>query len=523
MLLCIQRADIDAITADTAGKVYADAVAAALAAGADRFSPQDEAAVRAARAAVRLDTSIARRILDAQVRKSFLGFVTRSRAARGGREEAGKALRELVVFSNVVAAPLLRDVMTDAEREADEKAEAMEKAQKEIAEIMAKAKAEGGEEGEEGEEGAAPATAAAPAKPAPALDAGAVAMSKADALAAAAAGKAGAVAAPKTPALDDGKRGQSGITLAADVPLVDRVEAYRTFLLWCLSGETVRMPMGGTMTVNRDASEFARLDQLASVLGLAPADVAGVQAELAEQAFRQQVQNAVGGGVLSPDRAAELEALRQKMGLPKDAADRVIKSVQAERVAGGLQADSKRGAVTLQTLLDMKDAGVDVKAAVGQEMRQALYNQELAARLANGRGDFDADATLTRLPADLGLAVDKCRAEAARLAKDKRRVTLVQAVSSLRQRDGRGAARALNNLLSCERAAPAAEPLQWTPRGELEGLYAAYLKAEADEGKREGVRALLGLTADEAARTASAASAGAAAVAAAAEEEEALF
>ena len=54
-------------------------------------------------------------------------------------------------------------------------------------------------------------------------------------------------------------RSQREVTLADDLELRDRLDVYRNFLLYCLSGEVVALPMGSTVVVERDSSEFARL------------------------------------------------------------------------------------------------------------------------------------------------------------------------------------------------------------------------------------------------------------------------
>lgn len=48
------------------------------------------------------------------------------------------------------------------------------------------------------------------------------------------------------------------------------------------------------VVVERDASEFARLSQLGDVLGLSPLEVSSVHSQLAEQAYRNQVQQVRG-------------------------------------------------------------------------------------------------------------------------------------------------------------------------------------------------------------------------------------
>lgn len=44
------------------------------------------------------------------------------------------------------------------------------------------------------------------------------------------------------------------------------------------------------VVVERDSSEFARLSQLGDILGLSPIEISSVHSQLAEQAYRSQVQ-----------------------------------------------------------------------------------------------------------------------------------------------------------------------------------------------------------------------------------------
>lgn len=56
------------------------------------------------------------------------------------------------------------------------------------------------------------------------------------------------------------------------------MEIYKTYLMFCMSGDVVNLPMGGTIVVERDEQEFARLSQLGDLLGLGPMDVYKVRA-----------------------------------------------------------------------------------------------------------------------------------------------------------------------------------------------------------------------------------------------------
>ena len=51
-----------------------------------------------------------------------------------------------------------------------------------------------------------------------------------------------------------------------------------------------------------------------------------------------QVQSILGeGGALTPDRAAGLESLREKMGLPKEAADKIIRGFTNQKLIQNMQ------------------------------------------------------------------------------------------------------------------------------------------------------------------------------------------
>lgn len=51
-----------------------------------------------------------------------------------------------------------------------------------------------------------------------------------------------------------------------------------------------------------------------------------------------QVQSYMADGNLTPDRAAQLESLREKMGLPKEAADKILKGFTNQKLIASMQA-----------------------------------------------------------------------------------------------------------------------------------------------------------------------------------------
>lgn len=73
----------------------------------------------------------------------------------------------------------------------------------------------------------------------------------------------------------DGKtvkvKSQKKITLADQMEMRDRQDLYRNYLLYCMSGDSVDLPMGASVVIERDQTEFLRLSQLGDVLGLTQA------------------------------------------------------------------------------------------------------------------------------------------------------------------------------------------------------------------------------------------------------------
>lgn len=71
--------------------------------------------------------------------------------------------------------------------------------------------------------------------------------------------------------------------------------------------------------------------------------------------------------------------------------------------------------------------------------------------LTNGSGSFDETRFLEELPKKLGIKERKVKSVLEGLAKDRKRSTLVQSVSYLRQKNVEEAVKSLNNLMACHK------------------------------------------------------------------------
>jgi hypothetical protein len=178
--------------------------------------------------------------LRSQVQGVFLTYVKRSKTA-GSRVESARELKKMVIFSNLVVSELIADIRGDApveeEKKEEDKSEPVVDLDNEEWESLQSLKK---------------------TKPGADIE------------------------------LRMEKKSQKDITIRDELELRERTDLYRTFLIYCLSGETTGMPMGTQIVTQRDNTEFVRLGQLGEILGLAPKEVADVHKGLAEQAFTQQ-------------------------------------------------------------------------------------------------------------------------------------------------------------------------------------------------------------------------------------------
>jgi len=293
--------------------------------------------------------------------------------------------------------------------------------------------------------------------------------------------------------------------------------------MYAMTGDVITGPMGVQMVAERDEAEFGRLSQLGDILGLTQFDVMKVHQDLAEQAFKGQVEQYMTGGVLTPEKTEALEKLRESMGLPKETADKVIKGFQNQKLISSMQAAKAQGSLNLTKLLELKDAGVDPISVVSKDMLQKMYRDEVNAKLSDGTGAFDVDKMLNEIPKELGIEADKAASIAKSLSAEKRRVTLVQAVSMLRQKKTKSTVESLNNLMACGMADPNSPPEKWNEPEEISDLFSLYCLKEKDESKRAGVQAALGVSDGDAANLKDMVDNGAWKFGADAEEEASFF
>ena len=507
------------------GARYLRVVDDAFAAGADGFGQPEVDQVARARADLRLSRALALELLVEAGRATLLKFVTASRV-HAARVDQAKELKRMIAFSDVVLAPLVddakgREAVLAERTKAAEAARAQREIQTMMGEMQAKlaeqqrrAEAEGktldevqkeDDEREDAEKkGREERAAAGTSTPEDQAFAAAEAAKEAEEKRTRERELADAVAA---------SQGQTAITLgdagaAAGGRLDerDRVDIYRNFLMYAMTGDVVRGPMGVVMSVERDEKDFERLERLGKLLALPPASVAAVHRDLAEEAFKAQAEGIVGAagpGGLDDARRGKIEELRRELQLDREAADRVVKSLVAKRAAGNLEAfaGAGGGGVTLAAVREALGGGLAVEDVVREPAaRMRLFTNEVERCLRSGEGAGPPPGLAAELGVDAGRAAKAVAAAAA----DRRRLALVQAVSGLRTDDAGEVVRSLHNVAACEAADPRGA-VEWREPQEVRDLFAVYASdagaaagaAAAGSTLRDAVGAVLGLSEEE--------------------------
>ena len=293
-------------------------------------------------------------------------------------------------------------------------------------------------------------------------------------------------------------RGQSTVTLQTELTLADRKEFYRKYFMRTIEGEYVDGPMGLKVQVQRDMSvTMKQLNQFADLMGLSAVDVAGVQRDFSESAYKAAAERIL-GTTAAPDAAGagQLKEMQAQLGISDEDAQRIVKQLTGRKVMAGLKQQVAQGNVSLETIKQMKATGMDVEKAVGKPARMTIFKKAVENALSTGTGDVEADALRVSLIDDLALERGRAERDLGEIAGNRKKDAMVQAVSFLRQQRREDSIRALNNLIACAQFVP--EPVDWSMRGEKEDLFMMYVRAVKDDAKRQRLAAAFDISGEDA-------------------------
>ncbi|XP_050218025.1 protein TIC110, chloroplastic [Mercurialis annua] len=449
VMFCIPQQTIDACHSDICGTLFEKVVKEAIASGVDGYDMDVKKAVRKAAHGLRLTRDAAMSIASKAVRKIFMNYIKRARTS-DNRTEAAKELKKMIAFNTLVVTELVADIKGESsDTQSEEPSKEEEKDIKEDEEW----------DDEEWES----IETLRKVKPSEQL------------------------------AAKMGKPGQTEINVKDDLPERDRTDLYKTYLLYCLTGEVTRIPFGAQITTKKDDSEYVFLNHLGGILGLTVKEIVEVHRGLAEQAFRQQAEVILADGQLTKARIDQLTEVQKQVGLPPDSAQKVIKSITTTKMSAALETAISRGRLNIQQIRELKEANVDLDNMISERLRENLFKKTVDEIFSSGTGEFDKEEVFEKIPADLKINVEKAKGVIDALAKARLSNSLIQAVALLRQRNHKGVVSTLNDLLACDKAVPS-EPLTWEVPEELADLFTIYMKNEPAPEKLSRLQQLLGIS-----------------------------
>ncbi|XP_076914728.1 protein TIC110, chloroplastic-like [Bidens hawaiensis] len=443
VMLCVPKQTVEKIHEDICGALFEKVVKEAIASGVDGYDIDVKQSVRKAAYGLRLTRGVTMSIAGKAVRKIFISYIQRSRAS-GSRTEAARELKKMIAFNNLVVTELVSDIKGESPEPTPEDKT-----------IDVEAKPVDDVDNKEWEQ------LQTLRKVRPARS-------------------------------STGRPGQTEITLKDDLPDRDRADLYKTYLLYCLTGEVTQVPFGAQITTKKDDSEYGFLKQLGGILGLTDEEIVDVHRSLAEQAFTQQAEVILADGQLTKARVAQLNELQRQVGLPSEYAQKIIKNITSTKMAAALETAVGQGRLIIREIRELKSSGIELDVMVSKSLRQNLFKKTVDDIFSSGTGEFDEVEVYEKIPEDLGIDVDKARDVVHELAKTRLSNSLVQAVSLLRQRNTSGVVSSLNDLLACDKAVPAS-PLSWEVPEELADLFSIYLKNDPAPEKLSGLQYLLNI------------------------------
>ncbi|KAK2386625.1 protein TIC110, chloroplastic [Trifolium repens] len=441
VMLCIPQNTVEAAHSDICGSLFGKVVMEAIASGVDGYDAEIRKSVRKAAHGLQLTREIAMSIASKAVRKMFITYIKRARGAENSKESA-KELKKMIAFNTLVVTELVKDIKGESE------------------DVSSEELVEGVTQTEDEEWDALPT------------------LRKTN---------------PDKELIEKmGKLGQTEITLKDDLPERDRTDLYKTYLLYCLTGDVAKIPFGAEITKKKDDSEFVFLNQLGGILGMSGKEIVDVHRSLAEQAFRKQAEVILADGQLTKGKVEQLNDLQKEVGLPEEYAQKVIRSITTTKMAAAIETAVTQGRLNIKQIRELKEAGVDLDNMVSKNMRELLFKKTVGDIFSSGTGEFDEEEVYENIPSDLNISKEKSRDVVRQLAQTRLSNSLIQAVALLRQRNHRGVVSSLNDILACDKAMPS-QPLSWELPEELADLYTIFIKSNPIPEKLTRLQHLLGI------------------------------
>ena len=157
-----------------------------------------------------------------------------------------------------------------------------------------------------------------------------------------------------------------------------------------------------------------------------------------------------------------------------------------------MQAQIAMGTLTIADIRKMKEEGVDIENNISMDKRMSMFRKNAEKRLTDGSGSSDLSALTETLPEDLSITKEKAQSELLKIANEKKRSTMVQAVAELRQKKVGDVIKSAKNLVACHGVAPEST-LEWAVQEELKDIFSVFVMEGAGAEEQDKLQAALGL------------------------------
>jgi len=260
------------------------------------------------------------------------------------------------------------------------------------------------------------------------------------------------------------------IVLSEDIELKDRLNLYKKFLHYCVTGNVIELGLGSVITLEHEQKEFGYLKQLGTILGLSQLEISEVHQSMAESAFKMQAQSILTESNPSKEKMGQIEDLRKKLGISDTDANEILRNIRINKI----QEKCRQETMSLSQILELSQHGTKVEDIVSEKIRMKIFRHEVETVMSDGTGTYDAHKFTVLYPNALRLDPRKALTEVEEIASDKFRKSFVQAISFFRHKKYSELKKTVQNMVSQYRAFP--NSVSWEKKDEINRLYEMYLR-----------------------------------------------
>ena len=160
----------------------------------------------------------------------------------------------------------------------------------------------------------------------------------------------------------------------------------------------------------------------------------------------------------------------------------------------GLSTQINSGSLSAKDIRKMAEDGVELARQIPLTRRVDLFKKNVERKLTSGEGMDKIEEISKTLVQDLGLEQETADKELVKIANEKKKSQMVQAVAVLRQKDAQNVMKSCRNLVAAQALAPDSQNLNWPVESELFDVYSVYASEVKDPTELKALRTVLGLS-----------------------------